>query len=656
MTEQGTGGELTELVALARRAATAYERPDLERRLAVVARAVADDRARVLVVGEFKAGKTELVNALLGGRALPTDAHRATTVPTVCVHGEQAGVVLVRGVAEQDGRASTEQQPISPAALAEYVTEKGNPDNAAGWSHAEATLPRPVLEGLRLVDTPGAGGLASPAAVSTMAELPGADAVLVVADAGRELTAPELALVRTAAAVSPTVAVVLTRTDLHPHWRRIAELDRGHLGRARGERSDGGGGRGERSDGGGRGDEAVRAVRVLPTSAALALHAAEEGDLPAETARALVEESGIEELRRLLTAEVVEGRQARRVRMATDEVLVACEQFAATFRAERDALADPARAQRIAAEIERSRARAAALRDRAARWQQTLNDGVADLVSDIEYDLRDRLRAVVTDAEAALEDTDPAKTWEQFAPWLHQQVSAGVSTNVVWAEERTRWLAEQVAAHFAEDGEGVLPPVTVGATPDGSGLAADPVVMLAAPDHEKFGVAQSLMIGMRGSYGGVLMIGMLTTIAGMALLNPFSVGAGLLLGSKTLVDERKRALRRRQAEAKQAVRRHVDDVTFQAGKNSRDMLREVQRTLRDHFTTTAEELERSLAATADAARAVEADGAKRAARLADVEAELERVEHLAERARRERARSRPARPVSSSRPSRLVGA
>jgi hypothetical protein len=563
---------------------------------------------------------------VLGGRARPTAAHRATTVPTVCVHGEQAGVVLVRGV-----EGGVEHQQISPAALAEHVTEKGNPDNRAGWSHAEATLARPVLEGLRLVDTPGAGGLASPAAVSTMAELPGADAVLVVADAGRELTAPELALVRTAAAVSPTVVVVLTRTDLHPHWRRVAELDRGHLDRG--------------------GGEAMRAVRVLPTSAALALHAAEDGDLPPETARALARESGVEELRHLLAQEVAQGRQDRRVRMATDEVLVACEQFATTFRAERDALADPARAQRIAAEVERSRGRAAALRDRAARWQQTLNDGVADLVSDIEYDLRDRLRAVITDAEAALDDTDPAKTWEQFAPWLHQQVSAGVSTNVVWAEERTRWLAEKVATHFAEDGEGVLPPVTVGGSPDGSGLVADPVAMLAAPDHEKFGFAQSLMIGMRGSYGGVLMIGMLTTIAGMALLNPFSVGAGLLLGSKTLVDERKRALRRRQSEAKQAVRRHVDDVIFQAGKNSRDMLREVQRTLRDHFTTTAEELERSLSATADAARAVEADGAKRAARLADVEAELERVEHLAERARRERARSRP-----SSRASRLVGA
>lgn len=600
--------DLVDLVKTARQAATAYGRPDLEKRLSTVAATVADDRARVLVVGEFKAGKTELVNAILGGRALPTDAHRATTVPTVCVHGAQRAVKLARAV-----EGGEEQQQISPGELAEHVTEAGNPDNRAGWSYAEATLPVEVLEGMRLVDTPGAGGLASPASVSTMAELPGADAVLLVCDAGRELTAPELALVRTAAAVCPTVAVVLTRTDLHPHWRRIAELDRAHLDHAH---------------------ESLRRVPVLTTSAALALH--EEASLLAE--------SGVPELRDLLREEVVGGRHARRTRMAADEVLVVCEQLASRFRAEREALSDPGRAQRISDELERSKVRVAALRDRAARWQQTLNDGTQDLVSDIEFDLRDRLRTVTTDAEAALDDTDPAKTWEQFAPWLHQQVSAAVSTNVVWAEERTRWLAERVATHFAEDGAGVLPPM---ASPEGQAMAADPVGMLAAPDHEKFGLSQSLMIGMRGSYGGVLMIGMLTTIAGMALLNPFSVGAGLLLGSKTLVDERKRALRRRQAEAKQAVRRHVDDVIFQAGKNSRDMLREVQRTLRDHFTTTAEELERSLTATSQAAKAVEADGAKRQARLADVEAELERLDTLEKRARRIRESVGTARLVGA---------
>lgn len=604
-----TAAAAIELLELTRKAAAAYDRPDLEGRLAAVAKAAADDRARVLVIGEYKAGKTELVNALLGGPALPTSAHHATTVPTVCHYGAEPGVVLVRA-AEGGG---TEREGVPPSSLADRVTEKGNVGNGAGWSHAEATLPRAILAaGLRLIDTPGAGGLASPASVSTMAELPGADAVLLATDAGRELTSPEMALVRTAAAVSAAVVVVPTRIDLHPHWRRISELDRGHLA---------------------AGGASLARVGVVPTSARLALLGVDRSDPDDDTGTALLAESGVADLRRLLVDDVAGGRAERRVRMVVDEVLVSAEQLATTFRAQRDALADPRRAERIAAELDASRDRATTLRSQAARWQQTLNDGTADLNSDIEFDLRDRLRKVVADAETALDDTDPAKTWEQFAPWLHQQVSSAVSTNVVWAEERTRWLAETVATHFAEDGAGVLPAVALSGAADGYGAVADPVSMLAAPDHEKFGFSQSVMIGMRGSYGGVLMIGLITTVAGMALLNPFSVGAGLLLGSKTLVDERKRALRRRQTEAKQAVRRHVDEVTFQSSKNSRDLLREVQRTLRDHFTSTAENLERSLTATAQAARAVEEDGAKRKKQLANVEAELARIDVLLERAR-----------------------
>ncbi|MEJ2866692.1 dynamin family protein [Actinomycetospora sp. OC33-EN08] len=607
-----------ELIGLARSTAAALERTDLAERLQAVERAVVDDRARVLVIGEFKAGKSELVNALLGGRVLPTDAHRATTVPTVCTYDDTPSVVLARVV---DGEADAET--VDPGSLAEHVTEKGNPENRAGWAHADVRLPRSLLaHGLRLVDTPGAGGLASPTSVSTMAELPGADAVVLVSDAGRELTAPELALVRTAAAVGATVVVAMSRTDIHPRWRRIAELDRGHLSAA-----------------------GLDGVHLVPTSARLALLAARPED-GAEPDASLAEESGLPDLTRILVDRVAAGRAERRVRTVADEVIVCTEQLAGALRAERDALADPRRAQMIADEQERSRERVAALRGRAARWQQTLNDGIADLNSDIDHDLRDRLRTVLTDAETALDDTDPAKTWEQFSPWLHQQVAAAVATNAVWAEERTRWLSETVARHFAEDGEGVLPEVLVGHDVDGSAVVADPVGMLAQPDHEKVGVAGQFLIGMRGSYGGILMVGLITTVAGMALLNPFSIGAGLLLGSKTLVDERKRALQRRRAEAKQAVRRHIDEIIFQAGKNSRDMLRGVQRGLRDHFTRTSDELDRSLSLTAQAAKAVEADSASRKKRLAEVEARLARVEELLTRARELRGRQEGAAPAT----------
>ena len=131
------------------------------------------------------------------------------------------------------------------------------------------------------------------------------------------------------------------------------------------------------------------------------------------------------------------------------------------------------------------------------------------------------------------------------------------------------------------------------------------------------------------------MIGLATTVAGMALLNPISIGAGLLVGGKTVRDERKRMKQRRVAESKNAVRRHIDEVTFQVSKDSRDMLRRIQRDLRDHFSVLAEEVSTSLATSVAAAQsAVKTDTNEREGRIRDLRAELTRVEALADRARK----------------------
>ena len=580
---------VSDLVDVARSAADAYGRPDLDERLVRVRGAVAG-QARVLVVGGFKAGKTELVNALLAGRALPADDHLATVVPTLVGPAAHASVTMVRA---DGGRV-----PVAPETLADHVTERGNPGNRAGWSHAEVGMSRGLLEaGVVLVDTPGAGGLGSPAALSTVAELPGADAVVLASDSARELTAPEMALLRAAAAVCPVVLVVLTRTDLHPRWRRIRDLDRGHLAAAGLD------------------------VEVVPTSAALRLHAVRAGDTALDT------ESGVGDLTDILVGRVVHARRRRRAGALVGEVLGVCEQLAHGFRARLAALdPDAAAAER---DLAAAQQRATDLRERAARWQQTLADGASDLIADVDHDLRERMRKVTAEAEESLDGTDPAKTWEQFATRLQTQVSEAAAANLLLARQRSDELTRRVADHFAEDGRGVLPPVDV------DGRAVEPVDLLAAPDHEKLGIGQGLLIGMRGSYGGVLMVGMLTTLSGMALINPFSVGAGLLMGGKTLLDERKRALKRRQAEAKAAVRRHVDDVVFTLSKNSRDMLRDVHRALRDHYTRTAEELGASLAAAVEVAGAAAARAPDdRDRHRADLQAELDRVEAVAATARR----------------------
>ena len=130
------------------------------------------------------------------------------------------------------------------------------------------------------------------------------------------------------------------------------------------------------------------------------------------------------------------------------------------------------------------------------------------------------------------------------------------------------------------------------------------------------------------------MFGMLGTMVGMTLINPLSLGAGLLLGGKTISDERRRIIGRRQGEAKTAVRRYVDDVTFQVGKDSRDMLRDVQRDLRDHFGALAEQLSTSLKdSLTTAERSRKAGEAERVTRLAEIPAQIAALERLQERVR-----------------------
>jgi cellobiose-specific phosphotransferase system component IIA len=95
--------------------------------------------------------------------------------------------------------------------------------------------------------------------------------------------------------------------------------------------------------------------------------------------------------------------------------------------------------------------------------------------------------------------------------------------------------------------------------------------------------------------------------------------AGVLLGANTFWEDRKAQNSRRQAEARAAVARLMDDVIFQVGKESKYRLREAQRILRDHFTTTATEMLRSADDALHAAhQANQLHTEHRASRIAEV--------------------------------------
>src|SRR5688500_4085873 len=137
------------------------------------------------------------------------------------------------------------------------------------------------------------------------------------------------------------------------------------------------------------------------------------------------------------------------------------------------------------------------LRRRSTRWQNVLNDEMADLVSDLEFDLRDRTRKILREVDRAFDEADPAKTWEQFEDWLSDNLTDAAETNFTWLVERSWWVADRVAECFPERTD-VLPDSVIPHDADMSPGDAE------RPKLEKFTAGQRIFTGLRGSYGGVL--------------------------------------------------------------------------------------------------------------------------------------------------------
>lgn len=614
-----TAGQLIKLVEHGLQLAQTADRADLRKRLEQAAGRLRDPSVRVIVVGEFKQGKSKLINALVNAPVCPVDDDIATSVPTVVRHGEPASAAILVPKADSDGgeEGSVERQPIPLEDIAAYVSEQGNPGNSKKLVAAEVYLPRKILTGgLTVIDSPGVGGMGSSHTLTTLTALPTADAMLLVSDASQEYTEPELRFLRQAMRITPSVVGVLSKTDLYPEWRRVADMDRSRL------------------------DAVAPDIPLFPVSSDLRLEASRLQDAE------LNGESGFPALVRHLRNEIVGKSERLQRRHVSQDLLSVTENLRLSLQSELDALENPAGTPRMIAGLELAKTEADDLRKRSARWQITLSDGISDLIADMEYDLRDRLRRIQREAEAAIDQGDPGPTWNEFSKWLEECSAAAISDTFVWTSERAHWLASQVAEHFAAD-EVRIPALRVSDTGD----ALDPVEEMPALDPGRINPMQKVLIGMRGSYGGVLMFGLLTGIFGMALINPLSVGAGLLLGRKAYREDREARLKRRQGEAKALVRRQIDDVTFQVGKQLKDRLRLVQRSIRDHFTEIAEEHHRSLSdSVAVAQKAATTFTLQKDVRIRDIKAELKKVDALhaaAAAVAAEVAASRPLAPVAA---------
>ncbi len=146
---------------------------------------LAEDRFNLAVVGQFKRGKSTLMNAVLGRDLLPTGLLPLTSAITTLCYGSTERVVLRR-----KGWALEQEVPL--AHLADFITERGNPGNEKGLLEARVELPLPFLRrGLHFIDTPGIGSARHENTATTYAFLPQMAAVIFVTSVDAPLSEAE---------------------------------------------------------------------------------------------------------------------------------------------------------------------------------------------------------------------------------------------------------------------------------------------------------------------------------------------------------------------------------------------------------------------------------------------------------------------------------
>jgi GTP-binding protein EngB required for normal cell division len=162
-------------------------------------------RLEVAVVGEFKRGKSSLINALVGRQVLPVGVLLLTAVPTVLERGEEG--VVVEFV---DGRREHHRLDR----LAGFVTEEMNPGNRLGVARVTARLHAPLLDaGVRLVDTPGVGSVHEHNTRSTDVYLPSLDAAVLVTSADPPISGAERGFLQRVLEYAVRLFVVLNKAD-----------------------------------------------------------------------------------------------------------------------------------------------------------------------------------------------------------------------------------------------------------------------------------------------------------------------------------------------------------------------------------------------------------------------------------------------------------
>lgn len=177
-------------------------------------RRLAEGRFHLAVLGQFKRGKSTLINALLGDEVLPTAVVPLTAIPTFI----RSGDALQARVQYNDGRLPEVLTTVEASDLAQFlshfVTETENPKNRLDVSQVEVFHPAPIVgQGLVLIDTPGIGSTFRHNTEATLNFLSQCDAALFLVSADPPITEVEVEFLRQVRGKVPRLFFIMNKSD-----------------------------------------------------------------------------------------------------------------------------------------------------------------------------------------------------------------------------------------------------------------------------------------------------------------------------------------------------------------------------------------------------------------------------------------------------------
>jgi len=560
----------------------------LARVVALGAARVSRTETLVCVAGEYKQGKSSLVNALLGEDVCPVDDDFATRVLTAIRYSDN------RFVRVHGSGGSKTPEDLAVERLAEVALEGGR-GGGTTVDGVEVGIDNPIPQaGLTLVDTPGVGGFRGSYRDLVRAFFPTVNAVVFVADASAEISPAAVEFLRDALADCPTVLLALTKIDLYPEWRRIADLDREAL------------------------RDAGLEVLVYPVSSALRIKAigASDGTLDAE--------SGYPAFLESIAARVVAPARSLAIARAVREVSAVLSQIGDGATSEIRALESPAQHAELVQEVQSAETRLRDLRTATGRWGQILADGFSDLRSSVDFKLRADMRLVVEDAEKEIQHRDPASSWDEFSDGIRTHASTAIRNALSGIDVGSDNVGRRIFALISSEAA----PFQGGSEKRSADLETFGR-RLSRPETRASGRLDWGIGALRGAQGGGYLVAWVGSIAGLSVSAPLAMIAGAAFAAKFVYDERTKAVERRRQEARTAVRQFVDAINVECSARLAQMLVTLNRTLRDEFQA---RLEQEMQTTAELARSLrqslEASTQEREAKLRILRTRAQRVAAL----------------------------